>query len=95
MRQLLALTNEQISKFDTARQTELLNIINAIKNNPEKAADKAYTAIDKTTAQYVANGLMKDQIDALASKVAQITQNKTTINIDGSSVLVDLGDAGR
>jgi hypothetical protein len=68
VRQLLALTNEQISKFDPARQTELLTIINVIKNNPEKAADKAYTAIDKTTAQYVANGLMKEQIDALASQ---------------------------
>ena len=82
LRQLLALTNEQISKLDPARQAELLNIINVIKNNPEKAADKAYTAIDKTTAQYATNGLMKDQIDALASRVTQLTQSKTTINID-------------
>ena len=90
VRQLLALTNEQISKLDPARQTELLNIINVIKNNPEKAADKAYTAIDKTTAQYVANGLMKEQIDALASKVTQITQNKTTITFDGPQKLADI-----
>ena len=90
VRQLLALTNEQISKFEPARQTELLNIINVIKNNPEKAADKAYTAIDKTTAQYVANGLMKEQIDALASKVTQITQNKTTITFDGPQKLADI-----
>ena len=90
VRQLLALTNEQISKFEPARQTELLNIINVIKNNPEKAADKAYTAIDKTTAQYVANGLMKEQIDALASKVTQISQNKTTINLDGPQKLADI-----
>ena len=90
VRQLLALTNEQISKFDPTRQAELLNIINVIKNNPEKAADKAYTAIDKTTAQYVANGLMKDQIDALASRVTQITQNKTTINLDGPQKIADI-----
>jgi hypothetical protein len=90
VRQLLALTNEQISKFEPARQTELLNIINVIKNNPEKVADKAYTAIDKTTAQYVANGLMKEQIDALASKVTQITQNKTTITFDGPQKLADI-----
>jgi len=84
------LTNEQISKFDPTRQAELVNIVNAIKNNPEKAADKAYTPIDKTTAQYVANGLMKDQIDALASRVTQITQNKPTINLDGPQKLADL-----
>ena len=90
VRQLLALTNEQISKLDPARQAELLNIINVIKNNPEKAADKAYTAIDKTTAQYVANGLMKDQIDALASRVTQLTQSKTTINIDTPQKLAEV-----
>ncbi len=90
VRQLLALTNEQISKLDPARQAELLNIINVIKNNPEKAADKAYTAIDKTTAQYVANGLMKDQIDALASRVTQLTQNKTTVNIDTPQKLAEV-----
>ena len=90
VRQLLALTNDQIAKLDSSRQAELLNIINNIKNNPEKAAEKTYTALDKTTAQYVANGLMKDQIDALASKVTQITQNKTTINLDSPLKVADI-----
>lgn len=90
VRQLMALTNEQISKLDPARQAELLNIINVIKNNPEKAADKAYTAIDKTTAQYVANGLMKEQIDALALRVSQFTQSKTNTNIDTPQKLAEI-----
>jgi len=39
----MSLTNDQISKLDPARQTELLNIIKVIKDNPEKAAEKAFT----------------------------------------------------
>jgi len=79
LRQLLSITNEQIAKLEPARQVELLNIVNTIKNNPEIVADKVYTAIDKTIAQYAANGLLKDQIDSLASRVAQLTQSKTNI----------------
>ena len=90
VRQLLSLTKEQISKFDSARQTELLNIINVIKNNPEKAADKAYTAIDKTTAQFVASGLMQEQIDTLASRVTLATQNRATTNLEGPQRLAEI-----
>lgn len=79
LRQLLSITNEQIAKLEPARQVDLLNIVNTIKNNPEIVADKVYNAIDKTIAQYAANGLLKDQIDSLASRVAQLTQSKPNI----------------
>ena len=89
VRQLMSLTNEQITKFDPVRQTELLNIVKVLKDNPEKAAEKAFTPADKTFAQLAANGLLKDQLDALSTRVTQINQN-TTINIDTQQKLAEL-----
>jgi hypothetical protein len=90
LRQLMSLTNEQIAKFDPVRQAELLNIIKVIKDNPEKVADKAFTPTDKTFAQLAANGLLKEQIDSLSTRVTQINQNKTNVNIDTPQKLAEL-----
>jgi len=84
----MSLTNEQIAKFDPPRQAELLNIIKVIKDNPEKAAEKAFTPTDKTFAQLAANGLLKEQIDTLSTVSPKSTKTKlTSISIRHKSSL--------
>jgi hypothetical protein len=77
VKQLLSLTNEQMSKLDPARLAELLNIIKGLKDTPEKAIDKTYTPEDKAVAQYAANGLLKDPIERLSLRANYIANNKS------------------
>ena len=90
MRQLMALTNDQVSKFDPARQLELLNIIKVLKDNPEKVAEKAFTPADKSFAQLAANGLLKEQMEALSVRVTQLNQNRNAVVIDTPLKLAEL-----
>jgi len=76
VKQLLSLTNEQISRLDPARLADLLNILKGLKDNPEKAIDKTYTPEDTAVAKYAATGLLKDPIERLALRANFIADNK-------------------
>jgi hypothetical protein len=76
MKQLLLLTNEQISRLEPTRLTELLNTIKVLKDNPDKAFDKTYTAQDKVVAQFAAAGLFRESIERLSLRANYIADNK-------------------
>jgi len=76
VKQLLSLTNEQMSKLDPARLADLLNILKGLKDNPEKATDKTYTPDDTAVAKYAATGLLKDPIERLSLRANFIADNK-------------------
>ena len=76
VKQLLSLTNEQMSKLDPTRLAELLNIIKGLKDTPDKANEKAYSPEDKAVAQFAATGLLKEPIERLALRANYISENK-------------------
>jgi hypothetical protein len=76
VRQLLSITNEQMSKIDPVSLNKLLNTLKGLIDSPAKIAEKTYTAEDKLIAQLAATGSLKDPIERLSLRAAYIAKNK-------------------
>jgi len=81
VRQLLALTDVQISQLDAAQQNGLLSTINQLKNDAARVTQNTYTSADKVVAQYVTTGILKNQIESLSNRVAQLSKNKSLATV--------------
>ena len=76
VRQLLSITNEQMSKIDPVSLNKLLNTLKELIDSPAKIAEKTYTAEDKLIAQLATTGSLKDSIERLSLRAAYIAKNK-------------------